>query len=269
MRSFRFLLAFLIATLPAAASNICVSVYPLGEITRQLVPADFTVFHVVPPHADPHHFEPTPSVVRQIQQSDLFIGVDDHFDGWVARFLPDGCETVYLKTHADPDEHIWLGIQAARDTASRIHRKLAILYPDRKDEMAKQLTQFLAAMDQTARSISEMDACRGTRIIQYHPAWNRFAAEMGITVAATLSTGHGHEISARKLAGIIADAKETGTRIVVLGLHKQSRIVNTLISEINGTLVHLDAIGDPNDPQRDGFPELLLYNAQKLNEACR
>ena len=269
MRFFRFLIVLLIAVVPAMASNICVSVYPLATIARQLVPSDFTVFHVVPPHADPHHFEPTPSVVRQIQQSDLFIGVDDHFDGWVAKFLPDGCETVYLRTHDDPDEHIWLGIQAARDTASRIHRKLASLYPDRKDEMDQQLAQFLAVMDETAQSIAEMNACRGTRIIQYHPAWDRFAAEMGITVAATLSTGHGHEVSARKLAGIITDAKKTGTTIVVLGLHKQSRIVNTLVSEINGTMVQLDTIGDPDDPQRDGFPELLLYNAQKLTEGCR
>jgi len=247
------------------ASQVCVSVYPLSVIARQLVPQGVSVLYVVPPGADPHHFEPTPSTVRSIQNASLFLGVDDHFDGWIRRFLPKNCPTHYLKTETDPDEHVWLGFQAGRDTASRMHAVLRTTFPDRQTELDANLAAFLKRMDdgeRQARTVLEPYA--GQRFVQYHPAWDRFAEEMGLTITGTLSGGHGHEISPRTLANLIRTSRETGTRVVAIGLRKQSRTVETFVREINGVRVNLDAIGDPDDPSRDEFPELLIYNATQL-----
>lgn len=268
MRGFWLLILLLSLSLQAAPVQICVSVYPLADIAGQLVPKGVTVFHIVPPHADPHHFEPTVSIVRSLQQVDLFLGVDPHFDGWIQKFLPESADIVFLKEKSDPDEHIWLSITGGRNTAKRIHQALIAMFPGQSDQLKDRLARFMDRMDAAERDIHHlMKPYRGKAFIQYHPAWDRFAVEMGLTVAGTLSGGHGHDVSPRKLASIITRARSDGTRVVVIGLHKQSRIVDTLVKEIDGRKVMLDAIGSPGEADRNTYPELLLFNADKLAEA--
>ncbi len=264
----RWLLLFLLfAGTQGISREIAVSVYPLAAIAGQLVPQDVPVIHVVPSGADPHHFEPTPSQVRALQHVDIFFGVDDHFDGWIERFLPESCLRVYLKTNEDRDEHIWLSISGGRRIANRMARTLEQQFPEQAGQVEENHARFLESMRKAGDSIHQiLTPYAGSGFIQYHPAWDTFAKENGLVITGTLSNGHGRTVSAKQLMQILNQARQTGTRTVVIGLHVQAPVVRTAVRELNGKLVRLDAIGDPAKPDRDSYPELLIMNARLLAE---
>ncbi len=261
------LFLILLTSIQGFSSDIAVSVYPLAAIARELAPEGVSVTYVVPIGADPHHFEPTPSQVRSLQHTKLFFGIDDHFDGWIERFLPESCVRVYLKSPEDRDEHIWLSISGGRRIADNMARSLEKHFPDQADSITEKHAQFMEHMATAQQTIHQILApYAGTGIIQFHAAWDRFAEENDLLVNGTLSAGHGRPVSAKQLVQILNHARETGTRAVVIGLHVQAPVVRTVVRELNGQLVRLDAIGDPAKPERDGYPELLILNARLLAE---
>ena len=73
---------------PAAGRiRVAVSIFPIYDIKKNICGDAADLFYAIPAGADPHTFEPRPSVARDLGAADLFIGVTPELDGWVARYL--------------------------------------------------------------------------------------------------------------------------------------------------------------------------------------
>ena len=106
IRTFIILLAIAIAcVLPACGKKpenpdrpvtVAVSIFPMYDIARNICGEKAAVFYAVPAGADPHTFEPRPSVARNLRKASLFIGVTKNFDGWIERYLSPAASRRYL-----------------------------------------------------------------------------------------------------------------------------------------------------------------------------
>ncbi|NOZ13717.1 MAG: zinc ABC transporter substrate-binding protein [Acidobacteria bacterium] len=248
--------------------SIAVSVYPVADIVTQIAGPAASVKTVIPPFANPHHFTPLPSTAVELQNTAVFFGVTPELDGWIRKFLPKTARVFFLKGKNQPNEHIWLYPEGGKRIAEAVADTLSKLYPAQSALFQQNLKNFLLKMDETDRKLARILApVRGAVFIQYHPAWNAFAAAYGLKIMATISNGHGKEISPRELMRLIQKARAAHVRVVVMGLHKNSRTAETLIREIHGRELRLDALGNPKDPERNTYTKLLLFNAEKLAEA--
>lgn len=245
--------------------SIAVSVFPVANIVEQVAGTEGKVEVVIPPFANPHHFMPRPSTAVRLQKAVVFFGVTPEFDGWVRKFLPKTAKVVFLKSPDQPNEHIWLYPEGGRQIARRVTEILSGMSPGKAEFFQSNLRKFLKSLEQVDKQIEKnLAPLKGAGFIQYHPAWNNFAAAYGLKILATISSGHGKEISARKLMDLIGKARSAHVRVVVVGLNKKSRAVQTLIREIHGRELRLDALGNPDDPQRNTYQKLLIFNGKKL-----
>jgi len=245
--------------------SISVSVFPVANIVAQVAGTEGKVEIVIPPFANPHHFTPKPSMAMKLQKTDVFFGVTAEFDGWIRKFLSETTKVIFLKTPDQPNEHIWLYPEGGRQIARKAAKVLSELYPEKSGVFQSNLQTFLKSLDQADEQIAtELAPLKGAQFIQYHPAWNNFAARYGLKILATISSGHGKELSARDLMDLIQKARTEHVQVVVMGLYKESRAVETLIREIHGHELRLDALGNPEDPQRNTYQKLLMFNGKKL-----
>src|SRR4030042_1246193 len=76
--------------------GVAVSVFPVYDIARNICGDKAFPFFVIPAGADPHTFEPLPSVASELRNVSLFIGVTREFDGWIERYLPERAVRRYL-----------------------------------------------------------------------------------------------------------------------------------------------------------------------------
>ena len=254
--------------LSAEPIRVATSIFPISDIIRQIADGNEQVQTVIPPFADPHDFEPKPSEIVRLNSARIFFGVNRHFDGWIVKFLPPHCKVIFLSEPGQTNEHIWLDTKGGERIARKIASTLKQLDPEHSAEYEKRFLTFQQSLANVHQQAAQLFQNLKTRtFIQYHPAWNTFASEFSLSIQATIVSGHGKEPSPRQLLELIRDARRRHVHVVVIGLHVENKTAITLAHEINGKLVRLDTLGNPDNPSRNTYQKILIFNAHKLAEA--
>lgn len=75
----------------AAQPRIVVSIHPYFDLTQRIAGPEATVVRLLPPGASPHGFDPTPSVVAEIEGADLVV-INGGIDEWVLDLVAQGTD---------------------------------------------------------------------------------------------------------------------------------------------------------------------------------
>lgn len=262
--------------------TVVVSVFPLCDIARNISGDRADVFFTIPAGADPHTFEPRPSIAKDLQKADLFIGVSKEFDGWLERYLPDTAVRTYLldrsyrrdkpgnSTIDTPNPHIWLSVRNAKNIARSTARYLSETDRKNKNYYDLNLTSYLKKLDELDRSIALLYMNKKNKsFIQWHEAWNYFADDYGLAITGTVQREGSDKASVRSIKEIIDRAKRDQVTVIVVGLSAEAKAALVLASEIAGTVVPLDGIGAPQASDRSDYLKLMYYNAKTLADAMQ
>lgn len=275
--AFEATLALCVSLPVRAEPKIAVSIYPVFDWVKNIAGDSAYVMLIIPPGANPHTFEPVPSVVTDIQKMQLFIGVHPDLDGWIRRFFPKNRPVRFLATEdthfGEEDQgitdnpHIWLSVRNAMQCVGDIttwlsgaDRKNSAYYESNRDRYLSELE----ALDQSIQDLFK--DVENRQFIQWHPAWNYFAGDYNLTIIGTVEHGHGDQPSIRDMQHLIEKASSAGIKAVVMGLNQNSRSAEALVHAIKGRLIILDTIGDPEQKDRATFLNLMRYNAVTLKK---
>lgn len=258
----------------AAGIRVAVSVFPLYDMARNICGGKGTALFVIPAGADPHTFEPRPSIARDLQGTTLFIGVNREFDGWIERYLPSSARRFYLsetrRGEPEANPHIWLSVKKARVIAAAMERQMSAADPANGDYYRIRLGSYDRELNALDKSIAALFANKSRKsFVQWHEAWNYFAVDYGLTVAGTVQREGTEKASVRTMKNIVDRARRDGVTAIVVSLSSEDRAAQVLADEIGGTIVKLDGIGDPESADRSSYLKLMQYNARELARALR
>lgn len=254
--------------------RIAVSVFPLYDIARNICGDRGSAFLVIPAGADPHSFEPRPSIARDLQDTALFVGVAREFDGWVERYLPSSAARIYLietkQGGPDPNPHIWLSVKKARVIAAAMARRMGAVDPGNSGYYLDNLKAYEKRLDALDKSIADLFMSKKKKsFIQWHEAWDYFAADYGLTIAGTVQREGSEKASVRSMKEIVDRARRDGVTAIVVGLSSEERTARVLAGEIKGDIVRLDGTGDPASADRSTYLDVMKYNAETLAKALK
>ncbi len=262
--------------------TVAVSIYPLYDIARNIAGTDADVIFAVPPGANPHGFEPRPATVRELQKASLFVGVMRPFDGWVEKLLRKDAAVRYLKDstqnrgghhdESDPvnNPHIWISVKGAGDISKKFEVFLSGVDPSHAAGYAARLKDYTAHLDALDREVrARLDGCAGRAFVQWHPSWDFFAAEYGLRVAATVEKGEGAGPSVGDFKKLVEKLRAEKVRVIVLDLNARNTTADALAREIGGVIVRLDGLGNPGDPKKSTYIELMKTNAALLADVLK
>jgi len=260
--------------------KVVTSIFPIYDIIQNIGVPYVNVAFTVPVAANPHTYEPEPSVVRNLSQADIYIGVSHEFDGWIEKYLPKKTvvytiqESLAVKKKMDlkmlKNPHIWLSIQNADKIAQIITEILSDIDPENSENYKKNDHIYKVKLFNLDKKIKTLFTdIPDKKFIQWHPAWDYFAKEYGLNIEGTIEHGYGDEPSVKQFKEMIQHARSDKVRFIVVGLNLESKAAESLANEINGRLIRLDSIGNPEKPGRSNYIDLMLYNATQLSEALR
>lgn len=279
----------------AGSDRVAVTIWPLADVTRQLLPEAIEVVTLLPPGQSPHGFELTPRQVQALSGADIMIAVGLSIDPWADEAVErvgadvtrwhmaealairdDSDHAGHDHAHHDHDHghhhhgsvnpHLWLDPVLMRLAVDDLHVRLMAEYPEHADAIAERTAAYieqLESLDTTYRS--RLQGIEEPRIATFHDAFDLLAERYGIEVVATLMPFD--PVGEVQLARIEA-VREAVRQHELTALFIEPQFSDTaakIIRENTGVeLILLDPIGDPNEPQRDSYLKMMQFNLDQL-----
>jgi zinc/manganese transport system substrate-binding protein len=204
-----------------------------GDVARQIAGPDAQVSSILTnPDQDPHLFEASPSVARQLATAAIVIYSGADYDPWIAKLLaatraPDRqvivvADVVHKKPGDNP--HLWYDPATMPAYANALAMALIQRDPLHKAEYEQRLQSFLTSLQPLQRKIAEMRArLHGTPVTATEPVFSYMATALGLTMRNQrfqLAVMNDTEPRASDIAAIDDDLREH--RIHILFYNSQA-----------------------------------------------
>lgn len=213
--------------------KIGATIFPVYDITRRIGGDKIDVVRILPAGASPHTFELTSSKFKELQGAVAVFkigGIDDWADdaseslGVEIFSLREGINirdySVLMigeeeEESGSGDPHYWTTMPNAKIIAREITEKISSIDPENAAYYSDNLANFGREADLADAEIRYILKDAGGRsIIAFHGAWNYFAEEYGLKVAASFEPSPGKEPSVAHLIALSDLVKKENIRSI-------------------------------------------------------
>jgi zinc/manganese transport system substrate-binding protein len=213
-----------------------------GSVARQIGGDRVSVASIMNnPDQDPHLFEVSPSIIRQIAAAKIVVYNGADYDPWIEKLLtvtpkPDrtvivAAEIVNRKAGDNP--HLWYNPTTMPAVASALAAALAAADPAHKDDYAARLETFVASLEPLNEKIAAIRGkFAGIPVTASEPVFGYMADALKLTMRNErfqLAIMNDTEPSARDLAAFERDLKTHQVRVLFYNKQAQNNIVQHLV----------------------------------------
>jgi zinc/manganese transport system substrate-binding protein len=213
-----------------------------GDIARQIGGDWVTVVSIMNnPDQDPHLFETTPGIVRQIAGAQLAIVNGADYDPWMEKLIAAApqpkrkvvvaAELVHKKAGDNP--HLWYDPATMPAVAKAVAAALSTADPAHKSDYAARLASFLASLKPINDKIATIRGkFAGAPVTASEPVFGYMAQALGLKMrneSFQLSVMNDTEPSARGVAAFEQDLKDHKVRVLFYNKQAASKIVQHLV----------------------------------------
>jgi zinc/manganese transport system substrate-binding protein len=189
-----FIAAVCVLGMPASAQSISVVAAEnfYGDVARQVGGPNASVSSIMSnPDQDPHLFEASPSVARQLSGAAIVVYSGADYDPWMAKLLsvsraPNRTVIVVanlIHKKAGDNPHIWYDPPTMPAYAKALAASLSQRDPAHKADYAERLQTFLASLQPLESKIADIRArFRGTPVTATEPVFGYMATALGFSM---------------------------------------------------------------------------------------
>jgi zinc/manganese transport system substrate-binding protein len=283
-----FALALLLAlpvaqTAPGCAAENEISVVAAenfyGDIARQIGGDRVSVVSIMNnPDQDPHLFETTPGIVRQIAAAQIVILNGANYDSWMDKLLAAGPRrdrivvnaAQLIKYKVGDNPHLWYDPVTMPAVAVAIADALVKADSAQAAEYGARLKTTVAALDQITQRVAQLKAKHGgTPVTATEPVFGLMARALGLTMRNErfqLAMMNDTEPSARDIAAFESDLKERKVRLLIYNSQVSEKLTERLRDIAKRAKVPVLGVTETM-PAKVNFQEWLLGELNNLDKA--
>lgn len=285
--------------------QVVATLFPQYDFTRQIAGDKAEVTLLLPPGVESHSYEPTPSDVIKISQSDLFIYTGQYMEAWSGKII-DGLkdsgsdsyvldvsqgielvkeeETESEHQHEEDanhehehlyDPHIWTDPLIAKEMVAGIRDALCRIDPVNADyykENAVKYSSELDALDAEFRAVvsggNRNEIIFGSRFALYY-----FAKQYGLSYEAAFdSCSSETEPSARAVAGLIKEIEEKKIPVIYYAEIEDPKVAKSMSAETGAKLLLFHSCHNVTKEELESgatYVSLMKQNAENLKEGLQ
>jgi zinc/manganese transport system substrate-binding protein len=212
-----------------------------GDIARQIGGERVTVISIMNnPDQDPHLFETTPAIVRQLAGAQVVILNGANYDPWMDKLLaavPRPDRTVISAaqlTGRKPGDnpHLWYDPVTMPAVATALAGALAKADSTHASDYAARLKSTLATLDRISQRVAQLKAKHaGTVVTATEPVFGPMAQALGLTMRNErfqLAMMNDTEPSARDVAAFERDLKERKVKVLIYNSQVSEKLTERL-----------------------------------------
>ena len=243
---------------------------------------------------DPHEYEPNPSDLKAVGDSQLILASGKHMEGYLTKLressgakgdlLQVGDKFPSLKMKAEEgekestqngmveDPHWWHGIGNMEMATKIVRDELIKLDPAGKAEYDKNAAAYLVRLAALRKwvqhKVAELPRDK-RKLVTSHDAFQYFARENGFTIYAIEGVSTEDEASNKKVSEIIDTIRKQGVKAVFFENIENPKVTKEITREsgakIGGTL-YADGLGEKDAGTYEG---MMKYNVTTIVDALK
>lgn len=250
-----------------------------GDIARQIGGDRVAVVSIMNnPDQDPHLFETTPSIVRQLAAAQIAILNGANYDPWMDKLLaamPRAGRTVISAaqlTGRKPGDnpHLWYDPVTMPAVATALAEALAKADSAHALDYAARLKTTLAALGRITQRVAQLKAKHaGTAVTATEPVFGPMAEALGLTVRNQrfqLAMMNDTEPSARDLAAFESDLKERKVKVLIYNSQVSEKLTERLRDIAYKAKVPVVGVTETM-PANTSFQDWVLSELDALDKA--
>ncbi|MCL5070089.1 MAG: metal ABC transporter substrate-binding protein [Actinobacteria bacterium] len=252
----------------------------LADITKNISGDRLEIDTLIPLGLDPHSFEPSPSDITKIAESDILITNGAGFEEWLKNIITAANEKIVIvecsKGLKGEDPHFWLDpnfvkvyVQNIRDALIKVDLQGKDLYNKNAEKYTARLTELDRWIAEEVKKIPE-----GRRLlVTNHESFGYYADRYGFKVIGTIIPGTSSvsSPSAKEISELIEKIKATGVKAIFLETGSDPKIATQIAGETNIKLVtelYTHSITDPDGPAPT-YIGMIEFDTQKIVESLK
>lgn len=213
-----------------------------GDIARQIGGDRVSVVSIMNnPDQDPHLFETSPSVVRQIADAQIVVFNGADYDPWMEKLLnasprPDRTEIIaaeLVHKKAGDNPHLWYDPPTMPAVAKALAATLSKSDPAHAAEYAARLKTFIASLKPVNEKIAQIrKKYAGAPVTASEPVFGYMAQALGLKMRNErfqLSIMNNTEPSAKDVATFEQDLKDHKVRVMYFNKQASDKAVQRLV----------------------------------------
>lgn len=277
-----------IDVLPDEKIHVSASFYPLAFFAQQVGGDYVDVESVIPTGIEPHDFEPTPEMLVQIHDSDLFVYNGVGFDPWAETmeqelingggYLFEASQFVDLQMRTAVEEnespvitwdpHFWLDPLRVKRIVDALNTALSELDPAHATQYAVQATAFSAQLDELHFIYEKtLEICTKKEFLVSHEAFAYLADRYGLTVFSIAGLSPHDEPSLKELEELVSFITEKEISVIYVEPLETMEFAETL-SEETGAALHLlnpiEGLTEEEKAAGENYMTLMEDNLESL-----
>lgn len=158
-------------------ATVVTTIFPLYDFARAIGGENIEVTMLIKPGTEVHSYDPRPSDVSKVYNSDLFIYIGGESDKWVENLLDSTClnaltlmdevtsSHVNSHGHGHADEHIWTSPQNAILMLKEICERLSEIDSDNADVYSQNADKYIQQILQADEKIKDVVAASANPFI--------------------------------------------------------------------------------------------------------
>ena len=250
-----------------------------GDIARQIGGERVDVVSIMNnPEQDPHLFETTPGVVRQIANAQIVILNGADYDPWMEKLLaavprPDrvviSAASLTGKKPGD-NPHLWYAPATMPAVAKAIAQAFAKADSAHAADYATRLTATLASLERVAQRAAQIKSkYAGAVVTATEPVFGPMADALGLTMRNKrfqLAMQNDTEPSARDVAAFENDLKQRKVKVLIYNAQVSAKLTERLREIANKAKVPVVGVTE-TQPANVSFQDWMLGQLDAVDKA--
>ena len=265
--------------------NVVTTLPLFADIVSNVAGDRAAVESLLPPGADPHTFEPSPSDVRRIVEADVIfanglglepsvlrvIGANISSETVLVEFaeaaISAGASTIPTSGPGGPDPHLWMDPAVGREYAAIARDTLALADSGGGEVYSDNYEAYAATLDDTAQNMRNTTAGvppADRLIIATHNAFGYLARAVDFEVAGFVVPGPGQDASPEDISDLITTIEGLGIAAVFTEPQTsvETRTLEQIASDAGVEVCRL--YSGALDDTVPTYIELLRFDAEEL-----
>jgi zinc transport system substrate-binding protein len=239
--------------------GVVVTILPQAEFVQRIAGDHCQITVMVPPGADPHTYEPTPSQLVEVSTAQMYVKVGSPIEfelSWMNKIISmnenmlvvDSSKGINLINSTDEDEpgmdpHIWTSVKNVEIMVENIYQGLIQIDPANKTDYENNTNLYLQELRVLDSNITEILSEKIHRTFMvYHPAWGYFAKDYDLKQLSIEE--YGKEPTPQQLEQLIDEAKTGNISVIFVSPEFNTRTAEVIANEIHGQVIAVDPLAE-------------------------